>query len=106
LGPNESNAMNSKTQDETTARVKITVRFVSIMQKYSGNRRDVQVEVQADSQQAINRIIDRFQIPWEGNLERSTRIFINKTLKDPFLESGKQLKDGDIIEFIPISGGG
>ena len=98
--------MNSKTQKNQTDCVSITVRFVSIMQKYSGNKREVQVEVPTDPVQAIDLIINRFQIPWKDNLEKSTRIFINQTLNDPFVDRGQRLKDKDTIAFIPISGGG
>jgi molybdopterin converting factor small subunit len=103
---NERKAMNSRTNENQPACVSITVKFVSIMQKYSGNKREVQVEVPTDPAQAIHLIINRFQIPWQGNLEKSTRIFINQTLNDPFVDRGQPLKDKDTIAFIPISGGG
>jgi len=98
--------MMSGAQKNQSDRVSVTVRFVSIMQKYSGNKREVQVEVSSDPAQAIDLIINRFQIPWKENLEKSTRIFINQRLNDPFDESGHRLTDNDIIAFIPISGGG
>ena len=98
--------MNSGTKKNQSNRVSVTVRFVSIMQKYSGNKREVQVEVSSDLAQAIDLIINRFQIPWKKNLEKSTRIFINQRLYDQFDDSGQQLKDNDNIAFIPISGGG
>jgi len=98
--------MNSKTKKNHTDRVSVTVRFVSIMQKYSGNKREVEMELPTDPAQAIHHIINHFQIPWKDNLEKSTRIFINQTLNDPFVDSGKRLKDKDTIAFIPLSGGG
>ena len=98
--------MNSKTKKNHTDRVSVTVRFVSIMQKYSGNKREVEMELPTDPAQAIHLIINHFQIPWKDNLEKSTRIFINQTLNDPFVDSGKRLKDKDTIAFIPLSGGG
>ena len=98
--------MNGGTQKNNTDCVSITVRFVSIMRKYSGDQREVRVEVPTDSAQAIRFIINRFQIPWKDNLEKSTRIFINQRLNDPFVDGGQPLKDSDIIAFIPISGGG
>jgi len=64
------------------------------------------VEVSSDPAQAIDLIINRFQFPWKENLEKSTRIFINQRLNDPFVDSAQRLKDNDIIAFIPISGGG
>jgi molybdopterin converting factor small subunit len=76
------------------------------MRKYSGEKREVQVEVPTDPAQAIRFIIDRFQIPWKDDLEKSTRIFINQRLNDPFAGRGQPLKDRDTIAFIPISGGG
>ena len=98
--------MMSGAQKNQSDRVSVTVRFVSIMQKYSGNKREVQVEVSSDPAQAIDLIINRFQIPWKENLEKSTRIFINQKLNDPFVDRGQPLKDRDTIAFIPISGGG
>ena len=98
--------MNSGTKKNQSDCVSVTVRFVSIMQKYSGNKRDIQVEVPSDPAQAIDLIINRFQIPWNKNLEKSTRIFINQRLYDQFDDSGQHLKDNDNIAFIPISGGG
>ncbi len=98
--------MNSKTQKNQTDCVSITVRFVSIMQKYSGNKKEVRVEVPTDPAQAIHLLINRFQIPWKDNLEKSTRIFINQTLDNLFVDRGQRLKDKDTIAFIPISGGG
>jgi molybdopterin converting factor small subunit len=98
--------MNIKTKKKHTEYVSITVRFVSIMQKYSGNKREIQMELPADPARAIDLIISHFQIPWKDNLEKSTRIFINQMLNDPFVDSGKRLKDNDIIALIPLSGGG
>ena len=98
--------MNSGTNNNQPDCVSITVRFVSIMRKYSGDKREVQVEVPTDPAQAIHLIINRFQIPWKDNLEKSTRIFINQRLNDPFAGRGHPLKDKDTIAFIPISGGG
>lgn len=64
------------------------------------------MEVPTDPAQAIDLIINRFQIPWKDNLEKSTRIFINQRLNDPFAGRGHPLQDKDTIAFIPISGGG
>ena len=98
--------MNGGTHKNHSDCVSITVRFVSIMRKYSGDKREIQVEVPTDSAQAIRLIISRFQIPWQDNLEKSMRIFINQRLNDPSAGRGKPLNDKDIIAFIPISGGG
>ncbi len=98
--------MNSNTDKNYTTRLSITVIFVSIMQKYSGNKRNVEMKLPVDPAQAIDFIISHFQIPWKDDLEKRTRIFINQMLSDQFVESGKRLKDGDALAFIPISGGG
>jgi molybdopterin converting factor small subunit len=87
-------------------KVKVTVRFLTIMQKYSGDKREVEVEVPREPFLAIEHIIKKFRIPWKDHLEKSTRIFINKEYPDIFVEKGKRLEQGDIIVFIPISGGG
>ena len=45
--------MNGGTHKNHSDCVSITVRFVSIMRKYSGDKREIQVEVPTDSAQAI-----------------------------------------------------
>lgn len=75
------------------------------MQRYSGQK-EVNLQLPANPQQAVKGIIEKFQIPWSGQLEKSTRIFINKQEFNDFLRSGQLLKPEDIIAFIPISGGG
>ena len=85
--------MSSGTNKNKADRVSVTVRFVSIMRKYSGDKRKLQVEVPADSAQAIDCIINRYQIPWKGDLEKSARIFINQKLNDPVADREKRLKD-------------
>ena len=85
--------------------VSIRVRFVTIMQRYSGHR-ELVVHLPTDPQEAIDVLIKRFQIPWTGTLEKSVRIFINKELLETFTKSGRPLSEGDWISFIPLSGGG
>lgn len=85
--------------------VEIRLRFVSRMIKYPG-KRDVRMKLPADPEQAVAAVLNTFDIPWKDNLEKSTRIFINKQLSSAFIKSGTPLKDDDIIAFIPISGGG
>lgn len=85
--------------------VSVKILFITRMQKYSGQR-EVLMELPSDPRQAVDSIIERFDIPWKGSLEKSTRVFINKTLADVFIGSGKDLHNGDAIAFIPISGGG
>ena len=86
--------------------VKVIVRFLTIMQKYSDGKRDVGFEVPREPLQAMQHIIEIFQIPWKDNLEKSTRIFINKEYANTFIEKGELLTEGDLIIFTPISGGG
>jgi molybdopterin converting factor small subunit len=91
----------------TPDEVHVTVRFITIMQKYSGEgQREVEMELPPDPGQAVALIIERFQIPWQDNLEKQARIFIEGLTYDAFLESGLRLKSGDTIAFIPLSGGG
>ena len=85
--------------------VTLTVRFVTIMQRYSGQR-ELQMVVPTDPNQALSAIIDKFSIPWKNNLEKSSRIFINRQFYEKFLQSGQKLNAGDVIAFIPMSGGG
>ena len=86
--------------------VQVTVRFITIMKKYSGSKREVEMELPREPDQAVDHIVNRFHIPWKDNLEKYTRIFINGVVHDSFVESGERLKAGDTIAFIPISGGG
>ena len=84
----------------------VKVKFITILQKYTGNQREVEMELPADPGQAIERIISQFQIPWEGNLEKYVRVFVNREISHEFIRSGKRLHSGDTIAFIPFSGGG
>ena len=86
--------------------VQVKVRFITIMQEYSGRKREVEMDLPPEPEQAIDLIIRRFEIPWADRLEKYTRIFINKELARVFVESGNRLKDGDTIMFIPMSSGG
>ena len=84
----------------------IRIKFISIMQKHTGGRREVVLELPADPQKAVDFIIKEFQIPWHGKLEKFVRVFINRERFPVFIESGKKLTDEDTIAFIPMSGGG
>jgi len=86
--------------------VLVKVKFITILQKYTGNKREVEMELPADPGQAIEYIISQFQIPWKGKLEKYVRIFINRGISHEFIRSGKRLHAGDTIAFIPFSGGG
>jgi molybdopterin converting factor small subunit len=87
--------------------VEVTVRFITIMQRYSGQgNREIQMELPPRPDEALAQIIDRFDIPWMDNLEAQVRVFINGVAYDSFLASDGRLKGGDVVAFIPISGGG
>jgi hypothetical protein len=45
-------------------------------------------------------------MPWTDNLEKSTRVFINKELAEVVYERGRKLEEDDLVVFVPISGGG
>lgn len=85
---------------------RIRVKFVSIMQRHSGQGREVVMDLPLDAARAADLIVREFQIPWEGNLERFVRVFVNRELLKDFVQAGKQLEEGDTISFIPMSGGG
>jgi molybdopterin converting factor small subunit len=91
----------------TSDAIQVTVRFITIMQRYSGQgNREVQMELPPEPDEALAQIIDRFDIPWKDGLEAQVRVFMNGVVYDSFLASGGRLKGGDLIAFIPISGGG
>ena len=89
---------------EDTVNVKVC--FLSLLQKYTGREREVVMDLSPELEQAVDFIVERFQIPWTGNFEKFIRVFVNKELSQVFIDSGKRLKDGDTIMFIPVSGGG
>ena len=99
------NRKNNKNDISNNKKIMVRVRFITIMQRYSGQK-EIRMELLPNPFQAVKYIIDKFQIPWSGQLEKSTRIFINKKELNDFLRSGELLKPGDTIAFIPISGGG
>ncbi len=95
-----------KKQNETSPdSVSVTVRFITLMQRYSGQR-DFKMDLPTDPSQAIETIISHFDIPWKDKLEKRTRIFINKQFFESYIKRGEKLKTDDLIAFIPISGGG
>jgi molybdopterin converting factor small subunit len=95
-------------QNKTDAPIEsvcVKVRFITLMQRYSGQR-DLKMDLPNDPSLAIETIITRFEIPWKDKIEKRTRIFINKQFAESYIKSGEKLKDDDLIAFIPISGGG
>jgi molybdopterin converting factor small subunit len=85
--------------------VLIRVRFITIMQRYSGQR-ELDLLLPEDPREAVDSVIRRFQIPWVGSLEKSVRVFINQELLEIYQKSGRKLTAGDRISFLPISDGG
>jgi len=85
--------------------VKVGVRFVSLVQRHTGLRR-VEMELPAEPEKALKVVIDRYRIPWAGDLERSCRIFVNRQPVERLIKTGKLLQEGDVISFIPILAGG
>ncbi len=83
----------------------VRVRFITVMQQYSGQR-DLEMRLPEDPQEAVDMIIERFRIPWSGVLEKSVRIFINKELFESYKKSGRRLVEGDRVSFMPMSDGG
>lgn len=85
--------------------VSVTVMFITLMQRYSGQR-EIRIDLPSNPSHAIDTIIKQFHIPWKDNLEKSTRIFINKQFSESYIRKKEKLKTDDVIAFIPISGGG
>jgi molybdopterin converting factor small subunit len=85
--------------------VKVRVRFITVLQRYSGAR-EVDLELPRDPRKAIAAIITKYGMPWADKLEKSTRIFINKEIAESYLDSGRLLEENDVLVFVPISGGG
>ncbi len=77
------------------------------MQRYSGQgNREIQMELSPRPEEALAEIVEKFQIPWKDSLEKQVRVFMNGIVYDSFLAGGQRLKGGDVVAFIPISGGG
>jgi hypothetical protein len=107
MNEERANSLQGDPQRIGSEVVQVTVRFVTIMQRYSGNGlRDVEMVLPSEPRQAVDLIIERFGIPWKGELEKYVRIFINGIIDQAFFESGEYLKGEDIIAFVPISSGG
>jgi len=84
--------------------VEVTVKFITIMQKFSHQKKIV-MSLPPEPEKTLQVIINKFDIPWKGKLEKSVRIFVRGQHWESFVEKKKSLKDGDEIAFIPISGG-
>lgn len=85
--------------------VPVRVRFVTIMQRYSGQR-ELVIPLPEDPREAVDALVRRFEIPWAGALEKSVRIFVNKEPLEAYMKSGRPLCEGDRISFVPLSDGG
>ncbi len=89
----------------STSSVKVRVRFVSLLQRHTGIR-SAEMEVPAEPEKALEMVIERYRIPWTGDMERICRIFVNRQPVERLLKTGMLLREGDIISFIPILAGG
>ena len=76
------------------------------MQKYSDGKKEVEMLLPPDASQALDIIIEELAIPWKEKLSPFVRVFVNKSLLKDKVERGEKLQDGDMISFIPMSGGG
>lgn len=85
--------------------VPVNVRFVTVMQRYSGQR-ELVIPLPADPREAVEALVRRFEIPWAGALEKSVRIFVNKEPLEEHVKRGRPLREGDWISFVPLSDGG
>ncbi len=86
--------------------VKVKVQFIGLTQRYSNDKREIEMDLPADPKEAIDSIIKQFQMPWKNDLEKITRIFINNLIFENFTKKEELLKPGDIVAFITLSGGG
>ena len=85
--------------------VRTTVKFLTFMQKYSGIR-EIEMELPRNLSRALDHIINRYNIPWKGNLEKNGAILVNGRHYQTVLKTGEQLSENDTIVFVPIIGGG
>lgn len=86
--------------------IKVKLRFINIMQRYSDGKKEVEMLLPPDANQALEIIIEELGIPWKEKLNPFVRVFVNKSLLKDKVERGEKLQDGDLISFIPMSGGG
>jgi molybdopterin converting factor small subunit len=85
--------------------VRVRVRFITVLQRYSGAR-EVELGLPRDPRAAVEAVVAKYGMPWTDNLEKSTRVFINKELAEVVYERGRKLEEDDLVVFVPISGGG
>ena len=85
--------------------VRINVEFLTLMKKYS-KIDEIEIMVPNDLSRALDYIIDRFNIPWKGNLEKHGAILINGRHYQSLLKDGADLSEGSTIVFVPLLTGG
>jgi len=95
-----------KSNDREPATVDVKVNFLGILHKFSDNKKVVEITLPADPGAAVEQIITTFNLPWKDNLEKVTRIFVNNQHLATIIKNGVSLKNGDVIAFIQLSGGG
>lgn len=85
--------------------IRVKVRFASLLQRYTGALK-VEMQVPQEPEKALARITESYGLPWEGTLEKTTGVFINRIPASRFIREKKLLSEGDTISFIPMAGGG
>ena len=95
-----------KSNDRESETVDVKVKFLGILPKFSDNKRVVEITLPANPGAAVEQIIAKFGLPWKDNLEKITRIFVNNQHLATSIKNGVSLKNGDVIAFIQLSGGG
>jgi molybdopterin converting factor small subunit len=85
--------------------IRVKIRFASLLQRHTGVL-SVEIEVPQEPEKALARIVEAYGLPWEGKLEKTTGVFINRIPASRFIREKRLLSEGDAISFIPMAGGG
>jgi molybdopterin converting factor small subunit len=85
--------------------IRVKIRFASLLQRHTGVL-NVEMQVPREPEAALTRIIEAYGLPWEGKLEKTTGVFINRIPASRFIREKRLLSEGDAISFIPMAGGG
>jgi molybdopterin converting factor small subunit len=84
---------------------RIKIRFGSLLQRHTAVR-DAELEVPPDLDAALLQICEAYGIPWKGELEEVTAVFVNRIPAQRFRQEERKLASGDTVSFIPLMGGG